>query len=69
MIKDRRIQSRWNGFLFVPNMSKLSKSEPTYPHSILMQESKDMREKNIKPEIYRDVKVTNNGWCGLDYDL
>ena len=50
-------------------MSELIQSEPTYPHSILMQESKDMREKNIKPEIYRDVKVTNNGWCGLDYDL
>jgi hypothetical protein len=50
-------------------MSKLSKSEPTYPHSILMQESKDMREKNIKPEICREVKVTNNGWCVLDHDL
>ncbi len=47
-------------------MSKLSKSEPTYPYSILMQESKDMREKNIQPEIYREVKVTNNGWCVLD---
>ena len=44
-------------------MSELSKSEPAYPHSILMQESKDMREKNIEPEIYREVKVTNNGWC------
>ena len=52
-----------------PNMSKLSKSEPVYPHSILMQEPKDMREKNIKPEIYREVKVTNNGWCVLDDDL
>ncbi len=40
-----------DGFFFVPNMSKLSKSEPTYPHSILMQKSKDMREKNIEPEI------------------
>ncbi len=50
-------------------MSKLSKSEPTYPHSILMQESKDTRVKNIEPEIYREVKVTNNGWCVLDYDL
>jgi hypothetical protein len=29
------------------DMSKLSKSEPVYPHSILMQEPKDMREKNI----------------------
>jgi hypothetical protein len=40
------------------------KSEPTYPHSILMQEPKDMREKNIEPEIYRAMKVTNNlnGW-------
>ena len=43
--------------------------QPTYPHSILMQESKDMREKNTEPEIYMDVKVTNNGWCVLDYDL
>jgi hypothetical protein len=50
-------------------MSKLSKSEPTYPHSILMQESKDMREKNIEPEIYWGVKITNNGWCVLDHDL
>jgi hypothetical protein len=50
-------------------MSKLSKSEPTYPYSILMQESKDMREKNIEPEIYKEAKVTNNGWCVLDYDL
>ncbi len=50
-------------------MSKLSKSEPAYPHSILMQESKDMREKNIEPEIYREVKVKNNGWCVLDHDL
>ncbi len=50
-------------------MSELSRSEPTYPHSILMQESKDMSEKNIEPEIYREVKVTNNGWCVLDHDL
>jgi hypothetical protein len=50
-------------------MSKLSKSEPTYPHSILMQESKDMREKNIEPGIYREVKVANNGWCVLEQDL
>ena len=50
-------------------MSKLSKSEPIYPHSILMQESKDMREKNIEPEIYRGVKVTNKGLCVLDHDL
>ena len=62
-------------------MSKLSKTrshgEPTYPHSILMQESKVMSEKEIEPEIYRKVKVTkkkkvkvtNNGWCVLDYDL
>jgi hypothetical protein len=49
-------------------MSKVSESEPTYPHSILMQESKDMREKNIWPEIYREVKVTNKGWCVVDYD-
>ncbi len=34
-----------------------------------MQESKDMREKNTKPEIYMDVKVTDNGWCVLDHDL
>ncbi len=50
-------------------MSKLSKSEPIYPHSILMQGSKDMREKNIEPEIFREVKVTNNGWFVLDHDL
>ncbi len=50
-------------------MSELSESEPTYPHSILMQESKDMRETNIEAEIYREVKDTNNGWCVLDHDL
>ncbi len=37
-------------------MSKLSKSEPTSPHSILMQEPKDMREKNIQPVIYKEEK-------------
>ena len=50
-------------------MSMLSKNEPTYPHSILMQESKDMSEKNTEPEIYMDVKVLKNGWCVLDHDL
>ncbi len=50
-------------------MSKLSKSEPVYLRSILMQELKDMREKNIEPEINREVKVTNNGWCVVDHDL
>jgi hypothetical protein len=34
-----------------------------------MQESKDTSEKNIEPEIYRGVKVTNNGWHVLDDDL
>jgi hypothetical protein len=34
-----------------------------------MQESKDMREKNIEFEIYREVKVTKNGWFVLDHDL
>jgi hypothetical protein len=47
----------------------LSKSEPACPHSILMQESKDMREKNIKPVIYREVKVTNKGWHVVDHNL
>jgi hypothetical protein len=55
------IFARWNGFLFVPEFPKLGKSEPSCPHSMLMQESKDMREKNIEPEICREVKVTNNG--------
>jgi hypothetical protein len=50
-------------------MSKLSKSEPAYLHSILMQEPKDMREKNIYSEIYREVKVTNNACGVLDHDL
>jgi hypothetical protein len=36
-------------------MSHLIKSEPIYPHSILMQEPKKMREKNIELEIYREV--------------
>ncbi len=61
--------SKMEWFSLLPNLSKLSKSEPTYPHSILMQKSKDMREKKIEPEIYRDVKVTNNGYCVLDHDL
>jgi hypothetical protein len=34
-----------------------------------MQEPKDVREKNIEPEFYREVKVTNNEWCLLDHDL
>jgi hypothetical protein len=34
-----------------------------------MQKPKDMREKNIKPEIYRELKVPNNGWCVVDHDL
>jgi hypothetical protein len=55
--------SKQDGMVFTSSTTCLSfsKSEPTYPHSILMQESKDMREKNIEPEIYREVKVTNNG--------
>ncbi len=44
--------------------------EPTYPHSILMQESKDMREKNIEPDIYRklEVKVTCHRASVLDHN-
>jgi hypothetical protein len=61
--------SRMEWFVFVPDTSMLRKSEPAYPHSILMQEPKDMREKNIEPEIYRAVKVTKNGWCVVDHDL
>jgi hypothetical protein len=34
-----------------------------------MQESKDIGEKNIKPEIYREVKVTNNGWWVVNPDF
>jgi hypothetical protein len=49
------------GFVLIPNNSKLSKSEPAYPHSILMQEPKDLRIKDIQPEIYKEVKVTNIG--------
>jgi hypothetical protein len=63
-------QSLGYGYLSkMPNIFELSESEPVYPHSILMQEPKDMREKNIEPEIYREAKVTNNGWCVLDHDL
>jgi hypothetical protein len=65
----QRVSEQDGMVFFVPNTSKLSKSESAYPHSILIQESNDMREKNIEPEIYRDVKVTNNGWCVLDHDL
>ncbi len=48
---------RMNGFGFVPNTSEVSKSEPTYPHSILMQEPKAVRKKKIEPEIYMDVMM------------
>jgi hypothetical protein len=44
----REEPKRCHGFLFVPNLAKLCKSEPTYPHSLLMQESKDMREKEYR---------------------
>jgi hypothetical protein len=43
--------------------------EQSLVYWFLMQESKVMREKNIEPEIYREVKVTNNGWCMMDHDL
>jgi hypothetical protein len=32
-------------------------------------EPKDMREKNIKPEIYREVKVIKYGWYVVDHDF
>ncbi len=56
-------------FCLRPQTSNLSKSELAYTPSILMQEPKDMREKNSAPEIYREVKVTNNEWCVVDHDL
>jgi len=37
-----------------------------------MQGPKDVRGKNIEPETYREVKVTNkieNAWCVVDHDL
>jgi hypothetical protein len=34
-----------------------------------MQEPKDMREKNMEPEIYREVKATSIGWCVVKHDL
>jgi hypothetical protein len=62
--------SKQDGMVF-SSSPMLSKSEPAYPHLILMQEPKDMREKNIEPEIYMAGKVTNNGWpgCVVDHDL
>jgi hypothetical protein len=39
-------------------MSKHGKSEPAYPHSILMQEPKDMREKDIEPTMEAAIFVT-----------
>jgi hypothetical protein len=62
-------QSKMEWFSLRPNTSMLSKSEPAYPHSILMQEPKDTREKSIEAKIYRAVKVTNNGWCVVDHDI
>ncbi len=35
----------------------LSKSDPAYHHSILMQEPRIMRKKDIKLQICREVKV------------
>ncbi len=67
----KQAEQSW-GYWYLSKMEwfpKLSKSEPSCPHSILTQESKDMREKNIKPEIYMEVKVTYNEWCVLDHDL
>jgi hypothetical protein len=52
------------GFSSSPTFLSLVRVKPAYPHSVLMQEPKGMREKNIEPEIYREEKVTNNGWCG-----
>ncbi len=47
-----------NGFLFVPNMSQLSKSEPVYPNSILMQEPKDMaRRPDTRPATRRATRA------------
>ncbi len=59
----------YNGFVFIPNISKLSKSDPAYPYSILMQEPKDdRRKKDVEPEMFREVKVTNIG-CAVEHEL
>ncbi len=55
------VPSLFGWFVFIPNISTLYKSEHACPYSILMQESKDMREKDIKAKIFREVKVTNIG--------
>jgi hypothetical protein len=34
---------------------------PPYPYSILMLEPKEMRKKDVEPEIYREVKITSIG--------
>jgi hypothetical protein len=35
-----------------------------------MQEPKDVREMNIEPEIYEELKkITKIGWCVADHDL
>ncbi len=64
-----RYQSQIEWFVFVPNTSQFRKSEPAYLHSILMQEPKDMRKKEVEPNIYTEHKVTNNGKCVLDHNL
>ena len=61
------IFARWNGFLLVLKFTKLTKSELSSPHSILMQELNYMREKNIKPEIFREAKSQiRDGMCQSD---
>jgi hypothetical protein len=58
------------GFSSSPALLSLERVNPPVPTKFRCRNQKgDMREKNIKPEIYREVKVTNNGWFVLDRDL
>jgi hypothetical protein len=63
--------SEQDGMFFssFPTRLSLVRVNQPIPTQFWCRNQKDTREKNIEPEIYRDVKVTNNGWCVLDHDL
>ncbi len=61
--------SKQDGMVFSSSPTLLSLVRVNQPIPILMQGPKDMREKSIEPEIYREVKVTNNALCVVDHNL
>ena len=45
------------------------KWEPAWLYAITMQDRKDMREKNIQPKIYGDVKIETKWEQVLSHEL